>query len=135
MKIVATNGCFDVLHAGHIAFLKAARALGDHLIVGVNSDAAVRKLKGPHRPLQNEDARMFAVAGVRWVDDVHLVDDVRVDQWLDKVKPDIWVKGGDYTLESLNADEVATARKNGTEIKIIPEVFDVHTSDLHRLGR
>ncbi len=128
MTRVFTNGCFDVLHAGHMDLLERAKALGDWLIVGLNSDAAVRQLKGAGRPLQPWDARWNVLRGVRYVDEIVGVDSTDMIEALKTVNPNIWVKGGDYSRASLNQKEVEVAERQGTRIVIIPLRFNVHTS-------
>lgn len=130
MKIVSTNGCFDILHAGHVAFLKAARALGDSLVVGLNSDESVRALKGPNRPIQNQEQRAMVLRELRCVDDVLIVNDTRMVNFLLRVQPNIWTKGGDYTIDTLDQEEVATANGLGIEIRILPITYDIHTTGI-----
>ena len=104
-KIVVTNGCFDLLHVGHVAGLEAARSLGDALLVGVNSDAAVRELKGPDRPINAEADRATLLAALQSVDAVCVFAERTAARFLAAAQPDIYVKGGDYTLETLNQEE------------------------------
>jgi rfaE bifunctional protein nucleotidyltransferase chain/domain len=101
LSLVFTNGCFDILHPGHIQYLAAAKALGDRLIVGINSDDSVRKLKGPHRPIHHQAFRMTMVAALRSVDAVVLFDEATPTRLLRIIKPHIHVKGGDYTPTDL----------------------------------
>ena len=110
-KVVATNGCFDLLHVGHLRYLTEARALGDFLWVGLNGDASVRELKGPGRPLVPEADRAELLAAWRVVDAVTIFPDVRATAFLRAVQPDVYVKGGDYTVASLNAEEAAALRE------------------------
>jgi D-beta-D-heptose 7-phosphate kinase / D-beta-D-heptose 1-phosphate adenosyltransferase len=100
-RIVFTNGCFDLLHAGHVGCLQQARGLGDVLVVGVNSDRSVRRLKGPDRPLNSEEDRVRVLAGLRWVDHVVAFDDDRPDALIAAIRPDVYVKGGDYAADAL----------------------------------
>lgn len=118
--VVATNGCFDLLHRGHIEYLTKARQLGSVLIVGVNSDRAVRQLKGDGRPINAQEDRAFVLAGLDVVDMVVIFDDVRAAGFLDAVKPNIWAKGGDYTIDTLDRDEVKAVQANNGAIEIIP---------------
>ena len=104
-KVVVTNGCFDILHAGHIAMLEAARSFGDILIVGLNSDASIRQLKGPTRPINNQENRKKVLEAVKYVDFVQVFDDVRATLFLQASEPDVYVKSKDYNLDSMNADE------------------------------
>lgn len=115
-----TNGCFDLLHLGHVRYLQAARALGDALAVGVNGDASVRALKGEGRPLNTERDRAEVLAGLRCVDYVAVFPEVRATQFLERVRPAIYVKGGDYKPETLDREERAALAKVGAEIRIIP---------------
>ncbi len=100
-KIVFTNGCFDILHAGHVGYLQQARAQGDRLIVAVNSDASVSRLKGPGRPINSVDRRMAVLAGLEAVDWVISFDDDTPEALLEKLRPDVLVKGGDYSKEQV----------------------------------
>ena len=119
-RLVVTNGCFDLLHVGHIRYLQAARALGDALAVGVNGDASVRSLKGAGRPLNNEQDRAEVLAALAGVDYVAIFQEVRATEFLEQVRPAIYVKGGDYKAETLNAEERDALQKAGAEIRIIP---------------
>ena len=131
-RVVFTNGCFDVLHVGHAYLFQCARAHGNDLVVGVNSDASVRALKGAGRPVFPADERVELVHSMKCCNYVFPFDDLRVDQVLRDLRPDVWVKGGDYTLETLDAGEVAAAREIGCEIVIVPERPGLHTSDILR---
>jgi rfaE bifunctional protein nucleotidyltransferase chain/domain len=119
-RLVLTNGCFDLLHVGHVRYLQAARALGDALAVALNSDASVRALKGEGRPINPEDDRAEVLAALECVDYVALFSELRATRFLETVKPAIYVKGGDYTLETLDREERAALEKIGVEIKILP---------------
>lgn len=106
-RIVFTNGVFDILHAGHVTYLEAARALGDVLVVGLNTDASVRRLKGPERPINVEDDRAWVLSALRAVDYVVLFDDDTPLEVIRALMPDVLVKGGDYTRETIvGADDV-----------------------------
>ena len=100
-KIVFTNGCFDILHVGHVRYLTVARKLGDKLIVGLNSDESVKRLKGESRPINNEADRKEVLLALKAVDEVIIFGEDTASEIIAKVKPDIYVKGGDYTLETL----------------------------------
>ncbi|KHD89261.1 MAG: glycerol-3-phosphate cytidylyltransferase [Bdellovibrio sp. ArHS] len=100
-KIVFTNGCFDLLHVGHVRYLQEARALGDVLVVGVNSDASVKKLKGPTRPVQVENDRAEILAALAAVDFTVIFTEETPENLIHKVRPDILVKGGDWKIESI----------------------------------
>jgi glycerol-3-phosphate cytidylyltransferase len=118
-KVVATNGCFDLLHVGHLRYLTEARAFGDFLWVGLNGDASVGTLKGPGRPLVPEADRAELLAAWRVIDAVTIFPEVRATAFLRAVAPDIYVKGGDYTAESLNAEEAAALKECGARIEIV----------------
>ena len=129
-KLVFTNGCFDLLHVGHVRYLEAARALGDALLVAVNGDESVRVLKGKSRPLNSESNRAEVVSALACVDYVVIFPEVRATALLEKVRPAIYVKGGDYTPDSLQAEERDALKRIGTEIKILPFEAGHSTSDL-----
>ena len=117
-KIVFTNGCFDILHPGHIDLLSRAKALGTRLIVGINSDASVRAIKGPNRPLQSAEARKEVLLALAAVDDVVIFDDLTPEALIKKIKPDLLVKGGDWKAsEIIGADYV---RLSGGEVYSLP---------------
>jgi D-glycero-beta-D-manno-heptose 1-phosphate adenylyltransferase len=119
-KLVATNGCFDLLHVGHVRYLQAARGLGDVLAVGLNGDRSVRELKGTGRPINNEGDRAGVLAALESVDFVAIFPEVRAVQFILAAQPAIYAKGGDYTSEALNAEERAALQEVGAEIRIIP---------------
>ena len=121
-KLVVTNGCFDLLHPGHVTYLENARNLGDALLVGLNRDAAVRELKGPGRPVNSEDDRAQVLAALESVSGVCLFAERTATRFLELAGPDIYVKGGDYTLDRLQPDERAAVEKMGGKIMIIPFV-------------
>jgi D-beta-D-heptose 7-phosphate kinase/D-beta-D-heptose 1-phosphate adenosyltransferase len=125
-RIVFTNGCFDILHRGHIAYLNRAKALGDVLIVGLNSDASVSRLKGPERPINSLDDRAQVLAALSAVDHIVPFDDDTPIDLIRIVKPDVFVKGGDYTVESL--PEAPTVAGMGGEVRILPYIDDQSTS-------
>lgn len=118
--IVFTNGCFDIIHPGHIDLLARARALGTRLVVGINSDDSVRRIKGPARPLQNEDARRQVLLGLKSVDEVHIFDELTPQNLIEMILPDILVKGGDWPeSEIIGADFV---RARGGQVFSLPLV-------------
>ncbi len=120
-KIVFTNGCFDLLHKGHITYLSEAASLGDILIVGLNSDSSVKRWKNPNRPIVTEQERAFVLSALRVVDYVVIFNEINADKLLAEIKPDIYVKGGDYSLENL--PETATLQKYHIQphfIKTVP---------------
>jgi rfaE bifunctional protein nucleotidyltransferase chain/domain len=117
-RIVFTNGVFDLLHVGHIDLLLAARALGDRLIVGLNSDASVRRLKGPLRPVRSESERAYVVAALEMVDAVTVFDQDTPLELVEALRPDVLVKGGDYTLDSIVGR--AQVESWGGRVHVIP---------------
>jgi rfaE bifunctional protein nucleotidyltransferase chain/domain len=122
-KLVVTNGVFDILHLGHVTYLQKARNFGNALLVGINSDDAVRLLKkGPDRPINSEDDRAAILAALQSVSGVCVFTEVTATAFLAAARPHIYVKGGDYTLETLNQDERRAVESEGGEIKIIPLV-------------
>jgi rfaE bifunctional protein nucleotidyltransferase chain/domain len=129
-KLVATNGCFDLLHVGHVRYLRAARALGDALIVGINGDQSVRQLKGPGRPVNNENDRAELLCALECVDLVTIFSDLRATKFLEFAAPDVYVKGGDYNEDTLNAEESQVLQGIGAEIEIVPFEQGYSTSDL-----
>lgn len=118
-KLVLTNGCFDLLHTGHIRYLEQARACGDALIVAVNSDASVRELKGPERPLNGELDRAEVLAALRCVDHVTIFTGKRVTEVIRALRPAVYAKGGDYTPETLDAGERVALEEAGVDIRIL----------------
>ena len=131
-KLVATNGCFDLLHVGHVRYLKAARDLGDALVVGINGDASIRKLKGEDRPLNAEHDRAEVVAALASVDHVLIFPEERASRFLEMARPAIYVKGGDYQTETLNGEERAVLERIAAEIRIVPFEAGYSTTALIR---
>jgi rfaE bifunctional protein nucleotidyltransferase chain/domain len=129
-RLVFTNGCFDLLHVGHVRYLEAARALGDALIVAINGDESVRALKGEGRPLNREAERAEVIAALECVDYVVIFPEVRATALLEKVRPAIYVKGGDYTTATLDGEERAALGRAGAEIRILPFESGYSTSAL-----
>ena len=129
-KLVVTNGCFDILHLGHVTYLENARNFGDALLIGVNSDAAVRGLKGAGRPVNSEGDRSAVLAALQSVDGVCLFTDVTATRFLAAAQPDIYVKGGDYTVETLNQDERRAVESAGGKIVLVPFVPGKSTTSL-----
>jgi rfaE bifunctional protein nucleotidyltransferase chain/domain len=119
-KVVFTNGCFDILHAGHVRYLAAARALGDLLIVGLNSDRSVKGFKGADRPINPQDDRAEVLAALAAVDHVVIFDDRTAEGLVAEIKPDIYVKGGDYSIADL--PEAAIVAGYGGRTVLVPEV-------------
>lgn len=129
-KLVFTNGCFDLLHVGHVRYLSAARALGAALAVGVNGDESVRSLKGVGRPINNERDRAEVVAALESVDFVTIFPEARATRVIELIRPDIYAKGGDYTAQTLNAEERDALAKVGAEVRIIPFETGYSTSKI-----
>ncbi|MGI8609206.1 MAG: adenylyltransferase/cytidyltransferase family protein [Candidatus Dormibacteria bacterium] len=116
-RIVLTNGCFDILHPGHLAYLRAARRLGDLLVVGVNTDDSAARLKGPGRPLVAAEDRAEMLAALEPVDLVVLFAEIRADELMRRVQPDVYVRGGDYSPDSL--PEAETAAGLGIKLRMV----------------
>lgn len=129
-KLVFTNGCFDLLHVGHVRYLQAARALGDALLVAINGDESVRALKGAGRPLNRAEDRAEVIAALECVDYAVVFPEVRATQLLEMVAPAIYVKGGDYTAETLHGEERSELERIGAEIRIVPFESGHSTSGL-----
>lgn len=129
-KLVVTNGCFDLLHVGHVTYLETARNLGDALLIGVNGDESVRQLKGAGRPVNSEQDRAAVLAALDSVDGACTFSEKTATRFLSAAQPDIYVKGGDYTLETLNQDERRAVEQSGGRIVIIPFVQGKSTTAL-----
>jgi rfaE bifunctional protein nucleotidyltransferase chain/domain len=133
-RLVFTNGCFDLLHVGHLRLLSHARSLGDALVVGLNSDASVRQLKGPRRPLVPQEERAAVLAALPTVDFVIIFDETLPNETVRAVRPAIHVKGGDYDVEQM--PETPVVRALGGEVVIVPLVEGHSTTNLlERIGR
>jgi len=129
-KLVVTNGCFDLLHLGHVTYLETAHNQGDALLIGVNGDEAVRQLKGPGRPVNPEQDRAAVLAALESVNGVCIFREKTATRFLSLAQPDVYVKGGDYTLDTLNKDERRTVEQVGGKIVIIPLVPGKSTTAL-----
>ena len=127
-KIVLTNGCFDIIHAGHIKYLEKAAAYGDCLIVGLNTDASVKRWKDTKRPIIPEGERAAVLDALKPVDYVVLFDETNAEKLLEKVMPDVYVKGGDYTLETL--PEAKTLKRCGGHAEFINLVDGCSTTKI-----
>lgn len=135
-RLVLTNGCFDLLHAGHVRYLREARQLGDALAVGLNGDDSVRVLKGPGRPINTQDDRAEVLAALGAVDYVVIFEGKRATELLRAVRPHVYAKGGDYTPETLDSDERGALEEAGAEIQILSLVPGRSTTGLlERVGR
>lgn len=128
--LVFTNGVFDILHVGHVRYLSEARALGDALVIAINSDRSVRVLKGPDRPLTTQTDRAEILAALRFVDYVTVFDDVSPRSLIARLLPDVLVKGGDYTLDQIHGREEVEAA--GGRVVSLPFVEGVSTSEIIR---
>lgn len=127
-KIVFTNGCFDIIHAGHVRYLTTAKNFGDVLIVGLNSDNSVRQLKGASRPINNQADRAEVLLALKPVDYVIIFDELTAENLIAKVKPDIYVKGGDYTLKTL--PEAKIVQSYGGRVEFVNLVAGKSTSNI-----
>ncbi len=127
-KVVFTNGCFDILHIGHVDYLEKARALGSKLIVGLNTDASVQRIKGKERPIVIEESRARVMASLWFVDAVILFDENTPLELIGRIKPDILVKGDDYTLDKIIGADIVIG--NGGEVKTIPLVSGFSTTNI-----
>ena len=135
-KLVVTNGCFDLLHLGHVTYLENARNLGDALLVGLNGDGSVRQLKGDGRPINVEDDRAAVLAALESVDGVCIFAEKTATKFLGAARPDIYVKGGDYTPDTVNQDERRLVEQGGGRIVIVPVVPGRSTTQLlGKMGR
>ncbi len=121
-RLVFTNGCFDLLHVGHVRYLQGARQLGDALAIGLNADASVRALKGEGRPLNGAEDRAEVLAALACVDFVTIFDEPRATRLLARVRPHVYAKGGDYRLDTLNPEERAVLEEVGARIEFVPLV-------------
>jgi len=131
-KLVLTNGCFDIMHRGHAQYLHQARCCGDALLVLINSDRSVQELKGPGRPVIDEVNRAYMLSSLSCVDAVVIFDQQRCTPELETLQPDIYVKGGDYTIEKLNPEERAALERGHAEFVFIPFVEGFSTTELIR---
>ena len=128
-KLVTTNGCFDIIHAGHVQYLYEAKSFGDILAVGINADETVRRLKGPGRPIQSARERCLIVSALEMVDAVFIFPEPDPVAFLETLKPDVHVKGGDYTADII---EKAAVEHNGGVVKIVGVFPDRSTSGIVR---
>jgi D-beta-D-heptose 7-phosphate kinase/D-beta-D-heptose 1-phosphate adenosyltransferase len=130
-KIVFTNGCFDILHPGHTRYLSSARQLGDHLIVAVNSDRSVEAIKGPKRPIMNQEARAEIVSALGCVDTVLIFDDDDPFNVIQYLLPDVLVKGGDWSEDKIIGADVVKAA--GGEVRRIPFITGFSTTEIIKM--
>lgn len=135
-KLVVTNGCFDLLHLGHVSYLEAARNQGDALLVAVNGDESVRAIKGPDRPINNEEDRAAVLAALGSVDAVCVFHEPNAMRLLALVKPDIYAKGGDYTIDTIHQEERRLVEQLGGTVIVLGGVPGKSTTALvEKLGR
>ena len=127
-KVVFTNGCFDILHAGHVRYLQQARSYGDCLVLGLNTDASVRRLKGPERPINNELDRAEVVGALKSVDYVVFFDEPTTEALIQQVNPDVYVKGGDYTIETLPEGQIVLGY--GGQVELVQLVAGRSTTNV-----
>lgn len=128
LRVVFTNGCFDILHEGHIRYLEEAQGLGDKLIVGLNSDASTRRLKGPNRPINTQDSRAYILASLSVIDLVVLFEEDTPLSLIEKIQPDILVKGGDYTEDGVVGGDFV--KEKGGRVVIVPYVEGYSTTSI-----
>ena len=122
-QIVFTNGCFDILHRGHVEYLKATKELGNYLIVGINSDSSVKRLKGLDRPVNKQEDRVAVLQAIKYVDEVIVFDEDTPYRLIKEVKPDIITKGGDYTQDNVVGNDIA-------RVVILPYIQGYSTTGL-----
>lgn len=127
-KIVFTNGCFDILHVGHVRYLTTAKTFGDVLVVGLNTDESVRKLKGSSRPINNQDDRAEVLLGLKAVDYVIFFGENTAENLIAELKPDVYVKGGDYTLDTL--PEAKIVQSYGGHVELVNLVAGKSTTNI-----
>jgi rfaE bifunctional protein nucleotidyltransferase chain/domain len=129
-RVVLTNGVFDLLHTGHLYYLQQARRLGDALLIALNADASVRALKGPARPVQSEEQRAYALAALACVDAIVIFREPRLTAEIRALRPDVYCKAGDYTLEKLDAGERVALQEGGARIEFLPFLPGFSTTQL-----
>lgn len=127
-KIVFTNGCFDILHQGHIHLLSAAADFGKHLIIGLNSDASIQRIKKPGRPLQTQASRALVLAALNVADAIIIFDEETPKELIEFINPDVLIKGGDYTIDTIVGAD--TVLKNGGSVEVIPLLPGFSTSNI-----
>lgn len=130
LKLGVTNGCFDLLHRGHVDYLAKARLACDRLLVLVNSDASIRQVKGPHRPIVCQDDRVYMLGALECVDAVFMFTSKHCTDLFERIKPDVYIKGGDYTEETLVREEYLLLKSIGVEFVFIPFVPGLSTTGM-----
>ena len=129
-RLTVTNGCFDLFHAGHVHYLREAALQGDALWLLLNSDASVQAVKGPTRPVQSEVYRAYVMGALEFIDQIILFETPRLDAEIRALNPDIYVKAGDYTIDSIDADEKAALLDVGADIRFLPFLHGFSSTDL-----
>lgn len=129
-KLVVTNGCFDLLHKGHLYYLRQAKTLGDQLWIVLNADQSIRELKGPSRPVQPAEDRAYALSALQAVDGIIIFQGTRLTEEILMLEPDTYAKAADYTLETLDPQERAALQKVGADIQFIPFLKGYSTTEL-----
>ena len=129
-RVVLTNGVFDLLHTGHLSYLKQARELGDALVVAINSDLSVKQLKGPLRPIQSEQERAYALGALSCVDAIVVFREPRLTAEILALQPDLYCKAGDYTLEKLDSGERGALQQVAAQIRFLPFLAGFSTTGL-----
>lgn len=129
-QIVVTNGCFDLLHKGHVSYLNKAKSLGTYLIVLLNSDNSIKKLKGNTRPIINQEDRKFMLQNLKAVDEVIIFDGITCQKELTQIKPDIYCKAADYNINSLNKKELEVLQNYNTKIVFLDFVDNISTTTI-----
>ncbi|NBC08882.1 MAG: D-glycero-beta-D-manno-heptose 1-phosphate adenylyltransferase [Bacteroidetes bacterium] len=129
-RIVFTNGCFDLLHYGHLCYLAQARTLGDHLVIGLNSANSVRRLKGPNRPINDEPTRRLQMASLQFVDLVVTFEQDTPGALIQHLVPDVLVKGGDYAIDEIVGADIV--QQNGGEVRVLPYIQGYSTTAIEQ---
>ncbi len=129
-RLVMTNGCFDLIHRGHIEYMLAARSKGDKLLIAVNSDKSVQSIKGPDRPLNSEDDRSLVLASMGFIDGIIIFNTPRCDKIIEAIKPDIYAKGADYNIDTIDQTERKALEAAGSEIAFISFVPGYSTTSI-----
>jgi len=129
-RVALATGCFDLLHPGHLHLFHYASRLADRLVVGLNSDASIQRLKGPTRPIMCQEARVAMVSAIRWVDQVIVFDEDDVVRLLGELRPAVWVKGAGWTLDNMHQGERRMAESIGCHLQFCPLVPGISTTDI-----
>jgi len=128
--IAAASGCYDFIHPGHVKLLQLAKELADTLIVGINSDASIRHLKGPKRPIYHVDDRILMIGALRCVDAITVFDDYKATNFLKAVRPNFWVKGNDWTRDKIDKEELAAVESNGGKLQLVDTGIAWHATNI-----